>query len=151
MKRTLSAPEINSTKSTAGPALRKRYACEFAGCGRTFDHKSNFLEHRRTHTGERPFACDFPGCTKDYTTRNRLTVHKRDHTGERPFKCTYTNCDFATTQSSNLKKHRLTHMTPDEKRALEKSKEYECTECGKKYGNPRGFKQHMMTVHKVAL
>ncbi|KAJ3235818.1 hypothetical protein HDU78_004965 [Chytriomyces hyalinus] len=148
-KRTFSMPDINY-QTPSDDTNRMRYRCDFEGCGREFNHRSNFLEHRRTHTGERPFKCDYPDCSLTYTTRNRLNIHQRKHTGEKPFPCDYPNCEFATTQSSNLKKHKRTHLTAEEKAAAEADKQVECSICGKRYGNQRGYKHHLITIHKIS-
>ncbi|KAJ3241272.1 hypothetical protein HDU81_001257 [Chytriomyces hyalinus] len=148
-KRTFSMPDINF-QPPSDDTNRMRYRCDFEGCGREFNHRSNFLEHRRTHTGERPFKCDYPNCSLTYTTRNRLNIHQRKHTGEKPFPCDYPNCEFATTQSSNLKKHKRTHLTAEEKAAAEADKQVECSICGKRYGNQRGYKHHLITIHKIS-
>lgn len=38
-------------------------------------------------TTSKKFACSHSGCTKSYTSNNYLVEHKRQHTGERPFQC----------------------------------------------------------------
>nr|KAF6442886.1 zinc finger with KRAB and SCAN domains 5 [Rousettus aegyptiacus] len=48
-------------------------------CGKFFLQASNFIQHRRIHTGEKPFKCG--ECGKSYNQRVHLTQHQRVHTG----------------------------------------------------------------------
>ncbi|KFV80098.1 Zinc finger protein 648, partial [Struthio camelus australis] len=43
------------------------------------------LSHVETHSGAKPYACEL--CGKAYSHQGTLQQHRRLHTGERPYKC----------------------------------------------------------------
>lgn len=54
-------------------------ACEWPGCD--YRHHSKFVikEHRRVHTGEKPFACQWTDCNKSFRTKVNLKLHIKVH------------------------------------------------------------------------
>mmetsp|Transcript_7629 Transcript_7629/g.12489 ORF Transcript_7629/g.12489 Transcript_7629/m.12489 type:complete len:251 (-) Transcript_7629:168-920(-) len=51
------------------------FCCQF--CGKKFGRKSNWMEHTRTHTGERPFKCAV--CQKGFKQQYTLKKHMKGH------------------------------------------------------------------------
>ncbi|EPQ13685.1 Zinc finger protein with KRAB and SCAN domains 5 [Myotis brandtii] len=99
-------------------------------CGKFFLQASNFIQHRRIHTGEKPFKCG--ECGKSYNQRVHLTQHQRVHTGEKPYKCQV--CGKAFRVSSHLVQHHSVHSG---------EKPYGCTECGKNFGRHSHLIEHL--------
>ncbi|XP_064093057.1 longitudinals lacking protein, isoforms H/M/V-like isoform X17 [Macrobrachium nipponense] len=78
---------------------RKVYQCQY--CPYSTYVTTNFKNHARTHTGEKPFSC--PYCSFNTAQRESLKTHIRIHTGEKPFACPH--CPFRASQRGNLQKH----------------------------------------------
>ena len=53
--------------------------CDEPGCGKSFPNPQKLIEHRRKHTGVKPFVCTFQNCTKKYRTKYELTRHLETH------------------------------------------------------------------------
>ncbi|KAM5228604.1 zinc finger protein with KRAB and SCAN domains 5 [Ctenodactylus gundi] len=99
-------------------------------CGKFFLQASNFIQHRRIHTGEKPFKCG--ECGKSYNQRVHLTQHQRVHTGEKPYKCQV--CGKAFRVSSHLVQHHSVHSG---------ERPYGCSECGKSFGRHSHLIEHL--------
>ena len=95
-----SNPEDDEEKENANSG--KVHPCDFPGCDKVYRKKWHLKDHKRAHTGEKPFECTWEGCNMKFAQSGTLTTHYRKHTGEKPFKCNL--CDKSFAQSGTLAK-----------------------------------------------
>ncbi|XP_058411532.1 zinc finger protein 619 [Diceros bicornis minor] len=89
-------------------------------CGRYFNQHSDFCQHQRIHTDEKPYKCK--ECGKAFRYNSKLSRHQKIHTGEKPYSCQ--ECGQAFSQNSHLLQHQKLHGG---------EKPYECKDCGKTF------------------
>lgn len=114
---------------------KKYHSCAYAGCGKMFRYKSEFMRHKVIHTPERPLDCPFEGCTKTFKREDALKSHLRTHTGETPYKCEDPGCGQGFSSKAALRYHSLKHK---------KEKGYECSfpGCNRRFLTLSQMKQH---------
>ncbi|XP_028520858.1 zinc finger protein 680 isoform X2 [Apis cerana] len=141
-------------------AKLKNFTCDI--CGKSFASKATREDHRRTHTGERPYICD--SCGKTFKSKASLYIHSKLHTNEFPHPCTYCNKKFRRRQEmlahvtthtgeknygcdvcskrfrvkSELVRHKLIHS---------ETKPFICVECGLAFRQKRYLNNHIKSRH----
>ena len=55
------------------------------------------------------FKCDWPGCDVSLVAYHKLVEHKRRHTGEKPFGCKWKACQYSTGRLYSLIIHERVH------------------------------------------
>uniref|UniRef100_A0A8C3FT00 C2H2-type domain-containing protein n=1 Tax=Chrysemys picta bellii TaxID=8478 RepID=A0A8C3FT00_CHRPI len=122
------------------------YRCDI--CKKDIKHLSNFQEHQRIHTGERPYHCETcqknfircadlikhrlvhsdnrphccDACGKHFKLAGDLAKHSKVHSDEAPFKCDV--CAKRFKRTSCLIKHLRIHT---------EEKPFKCSQCSKRF------------------
>jgi len=156
--------EINTTicmgvprSGDLGQRRGGRHVCEV--CDKDFASKQSLENHKRIHTGEKPFKCR--ECDKAFNQRSNLTVHSRTHMLVTPYMCG--TCNKACSSAQNLTLHLRTHTgeKPFKCEVCAKAFALQCTltqhvrvhtgiepfkcDCGKAYKNHSGLSYHKRT------
>jgi len=108
-----------------------KYQC--SECGKCYQSNHHLAEHRRSHSGEKPFVCTV--CDKRFTRSSSLIVHSRIHSGENPYKCL--ECDKASRHFGDLYKHMTVHRG---------DKPYKCSLCSQMFSKSNSLRRHERTI-----
>lgn len=100
----ISDSEEDSSAGKTPAARRNVQRCSQCGFI-SVDNRTHFLEHCRTHEGEKPFSCH--ECSYQTADPSHLKRHLRIHTGEKPFSCPH--CPYRSSENAKVKRHMLTH------------------------------------------
>ncbi|GAA5868725.1 hypothetical protein JCM3774_003638 [Rhodotorula dairenensis] len=60
-------------------AHKRKFVCDFEGCGKTFGRPSARNTHMRSHSGQKPFTCPIPHCARSFSVFSNLKRHMVVH------------------------------------------------------------------------
>jgi uncharacterized Zn-finger protein len=123
----IAASDSDADAPPVAQARKRPFACNYAGCTKSYSKPSRLAEHERTHTGEvgslyiliccisysavqqRPYVC--PTCQNSYLRESHLQAHARSHlpSSSRPLGCAYEGCDKRFWTPQHLRVHADTH------------------------------------------
>jgi len=105
--------------SAGAAAVKDKWTCEV--CGKIFAHTSNYKNHIRTHSDDRPFVCHV--CSIGFKERYHLKKHTLfKHTGELNEACR--RCGKRFKDSTAVRAHERIHSD---------ARPYTCQRCGKAF------------------
>lgn len=79
-------------------------------CGKTYSRKSVLIKHMEEHTGvfSKIFSCDF--CDRIFRSSYNMQNHRRTHTGEKPYRCNVCEYDVTTKSQLDRHLKTISHM-----------------------------------------
>ena len=155
-------------KDNAIQAMQCKRKCP--DCDYTPPSRARWIEHRRVHSGERPFTC--PSCDATFKTQSGCDAHvKQVHLKVDRVTCSWSGCDMSFSQASNMRKHvAIIHLKKrfpcsvagcnfqsaspydlsNHKRAMHEGRQVACSHEGCDYRTswPSYMKSHVQEVHE---
>lgn len=108
----------------------RKHPCDF--CNKWFANRATLEDHRRTHTGERPFVCH--SCGQMFKSKAALYIHNKLHNNVFPHRCMY--CGRGFRRKQEMLSHSSTHTG---------EKPHICDKCG------RGFRIRGELIRHIAI
>lgn len=153
--------------ATETACTAEKNVCEV--CGKIYAKAARLQEHRRTHTGERPYVCAHDGCGAAYMRATHLAAHARTHQDEsaKRFTCCHGGCEKRFWTSQHLHRHVVSchsQATPvdgaalaDVAQALDTTESscvsglYRCDYhgCDLVFAKRKHLRQHVQSTHKA--
>jgi len=136
-----SVQEEHSTSAVAARAI-----CDICGwvCRRSSKTTSQvFLDHMRSHTGERPFKC--AQCSLTFPRRKNLRSHEMTHESIRQFLCQYCAQSYRYKPSlwAHMYRKHADKLDPDPSK-----RPFTCRFCGERFYAPNHIRQHIHKQHR---
>lgn len=92
--------------------------CDVKNCTFQTTRKSNLVQHRLTHSKEKPHQCEI--CGRAFSLAKNMRRHARQHdTNATIFNCNITNCSFKTLRSDKYIEHVKKYHPTEEQNATE--------------------------------
>ncbi|XP_018336391.1 gastrula zinc finger protein xFG20-1-like isoform X1 [Agrilus planipennis] len=108
-------------------------------CGKRFPMKSNYDQHVRRHTGEKPFGCHL--CDKRFSDKFVLQQHFNTHSNIRAFKCTHCEKEYKNNRVLEIHLKKV-HGIGNAKIPV-RVKKFFCEHCPKAFAAKDKLQRHM--------